>query len=85
MPGATGSDDDDVTMEEDIPTPRFDEKFFSKRQGVVHSKVPQGAAGRQSKPLSSQVEGKGWKKHNNYKKKEKTRRLIGDSNPYNYY
>ena len=30
-------------------------------------------------------EAKPWKKHHNYKKKEKTRRVVKDETPYNYY
>ena len=65
---------------------------------MVHSKGIHGTAGFTRKTgfsshhslLSTatnvQIEvDKPWKKHYNHKKKEKTRRIVGNQNPYDYY
>lgn len=60
-------------------TPNFDKSFFEQGQGKVHTK------GKAATATAAGIgPGKPWKKHNNYKKKEKTRRIIGDTMPYNY-
>ncbi|XP_003385333.1 PREDICTED: large subunit GTPase 1 homolog isoform X1 [Amphimedon queenslandica] len=66
-------------------TPNFDHSFFSKREGIVHSKGVVGVSGGHKTDDKVGSDAKPWKKHHNHKKKEKTRRIVKDETPYNYY
>lgn len=94
----TSHDQDGITdlKETKIQQPsKFDEVFFKQNQGVAHSKGVYGTSGFTRKTgfshhHSSSFEDDGarekpWKKHNNRKKKEKIRRVVGSTNPYEYY